>query len=66
MGGPTTRPAGDTATHLRALRIRARRAGYRLVDESRTRNAWVLVDADDGEPLFAAPSLAEIEQYLNE
>ncbi len=59
------RVAPDTA-RLRFLMARARRAGYQLITEPKEPNRWTLVDLEEGERLFEAASLAEIERYLSE
>ncbi|BDT86148.1 hypothetical protein [Nocardia cyriacigeorgica] len=59
------RAAPDTA-RLRYLIARARRAGYQLIAEPKEPNRWTLVDLEDGERLYEAASLAEIERYLSE
>ncbi|MBF6455538.1 hypothetical protein [Nocardia cyriacigeorgica] len=53
-------------TRLRILMARARRAGYQLIAEATDPSRWVLVDSEDGERLFEATTLGEVEQYLNE
>ncbi|WP_280205734.1 hypothetical protein [Nocardia cyriacigeorgica] len=59
------RVAPDTA-RLRFLMARARRAGYQMIAEPKEPNRWTLVDLEDGERLFEAASLTEIERYLSE
>ncbi|MBF6097792.1 hypothetical protein IU510_06835 [Nocardia cyriacigeorgica] len=45
------------------LRARAARLGYRLVHTS---GVWALLDAEDGVPICAVRSLAEVEQWLDQ
>ncbi|BDU05655.1 hypothetical protein [Nocardia cyriacigeorgica] len=59
------RVASHTA-RLRFLMARARRAGYQLIAEPKEPNRWTLVDFEEGERLFEADSLAEIERFLRE
>ncbi|MET8798709.1 hypothetical protein ABZV91_20090 [Nocardia sp. NPDC004568] len=40
--------------------------GYRLVREPGTPPGWALLDAADGEPLYAAETLADIARYLDD
>ncbi|WP_280273250.1 hypothetical protein [Nocardia wallacei] len=56
-------PASDS---VRLLTVRAARAGYRLVHGLGGPHAWVLLDADDGVPLYSAATLDLIEQWLSE
>ncbi|MBF6346451.1 hypothetical protein IU409_23495 [Nocardia cyriacigeorgica] len=59
------RVAPDTV-RLRFLMARARRAGYQLIAGPKEPNRWTLVDLEEGERLYEAASLAEIERYLSE
>lgn len=53
----------DVNWHLcRELPLRAREMGYRLVHQP----CWVLLDAEDHRPVYSAPTLAYIEQFLDE
>ncbi|MGV9925199.1 hypothetical protein [Nocardia rhamnosiphila] len=47
------------ATHAESL-------GYRLVREPGTPLGWALLDAADGETLYAAATLTDIARYLDE
>ncbi|WP_416565817.1 hypothetical protein [Nocardia testacea] len=40
--------------------------GYRLVRQPGTPPGWALLDAEDGEPLYAATTLTDIARYLDE
>ncbi len=51
---------------MRLLAERAARAGYRLVHGLGGTDAWVLLDADDGVPLYSAATLDLIERWLSE
>ncbi|MGW5384420.1 hypothetical protein [Nocardia sp. NPDC003963] len=48
------------------LTAHAETRGYRLVRESGTAAGWALLDATDGETLYAATTLIDIAQYLDE
>ncbi|MBF6173740.1 hypothetical protein [Nocardia blacklockiae] len=54
------------ARRLWLLAERASRAGYRLMPGLGWPGAWVLLDAEDGVPLYAAETLDLIEQWLSE
>ncbi|MEU1955246.1 hypothetical protein [Nocardia rhamnosiphila] len=54
--------------HLASFDMVAARAGslgYRLAHEPGTAAGWTLLDAADGEPLYEAPTLADIARYLD-
>lgn len=54
--------------HLASFDMVAARAeslGYRLAREPGTAGGWTLLDAADGEPLYEAPTLADIACYLD-
>lgn len=48
------------------LAAHAESRGYRLVHEPGSPAGWSLLDAADGEPLYAATTLADIARYLDE
>ncbi|WP_063130650.1 hypothetical protein [Nocardia fusca] len=52
-------PFDTVAAHAGSL-------GYRLVREPGTPAGWALLDAVDGERLFAAATLTDIARYLDE
>ncbi|MEV2220524.1 hypothetical protein AB0E01_11650 [Nocardia vinacea] len=54
------------AARLQLVTVRARKAGYRLVRAPRPPYHWILLDAEDDEPIHSAAGLDEIEQWLNE
>ncbi|WP_328396961.1 hypothetical protein [Nocardia sp. NBC_00416] len=56
----------DTAATLRLLGLRAGDRGYHLTREPGEPCRWTLLDAQDGEPLHSASSLAEIARFLDE
>ncbi|MBF6170723.1 hypothetical protein [Nocardia blacklockiae] len=47
-----------------ALTVRAARAGYLLVHGPAAPHDWILLDAEDGVPLYAAANLELIERWL--
>ncbi len=49
-----------------ALTARAARGGYRLIRDSAQPYRWVLLDAEDGECLYSALTLEDIERWLDE
>lgn len=56
----------DHPTPFDMLAAHAASRGYRLVREPGTPAGWALLDAGDGEPLYAAATLADIARYLHE
>ncbi|BCK54995.1 hypothetical protein [Nocardia wallacei] len=48
----------------RQLTMRATRAGYHLIRAPWQPHDWVLLDAQHGDPIFAAPTLDHIERWL--
>ncbi|MFI7668591.1 hypothetical protein [Nocardia sp. NPDC049526] len=51
-------------TRVQLLTERAERAGYQLMRDPWPPYSWILLDAEDGEPLHSAPTLDLIEQWL--
>lgn len=51
---------------LEQITLRSRRAGYRMIRAPHPPYLWTLLDADDGMPLHAAPTLDQIERWLDE
>jgi hypothetical protein len=64
MNGPPERD--DHPAPFDMLAAHAGSRGYRLVRDAGTAAGWTLLDAVDGEPLYEAPSLADIARYLDE
>ncbi|MBB5918727.1 hypothetical protein BJY24_007639 [Nocardia transvalensis] len=58
-------PGSAPTTPFRFLAARAARAGYRLVRGDAPPHPWLLLDAEDGQPLHTATSLDQIQQWLN-
>ncbi|NKY88979.1 hypothetical protein [Nocardia veterana] len=54
-----------TAERLRMLGDRAANAGYRMVRDPAHREAWSLLDAEDGEIILPATTLDRIAQWLS-
>ena len=57
----------ETAEHTHSfdtLAERARNSGYRLIREHHEPPRWALLDAEDGEYLHTAATLAEIAWHL--
>lgn len=52
------------STHVQLLREQAVRAGYQLMRAPWPPYSWILLDAEDGEPLHSAATLDLIEQWL--
>ncbi|WP_280269881.1 hypothetical protein [Nocardia wallacei] len=58
---------GDpTWLRVRVVSERATRGGYHLVRDTAPPYRWLLLDIEDGECLYSALTLDEIEQWLNE
>ncbi|WP_433601072.1 hypothetical protein ACQPXH_04435 [Nocardia sp. CA-135953] len=52
------------SVRVHLLTERATRAGYQLIRDPWPPYAWILLDAEDGEPLHSAATLDLIEQWL--
>ncbi|GAB2704924.1 hypothetical protein [Nocardia thraciensis] len=56
----------DPVPQVRQVSARATRGGYRLVRDTTPPNRWLLLDLEDGECLYSALTLDEIDQWLGE
>ncbi|MBF6333351.1 hypothetical protein IU452_33165 [Nocardia transvalensis] len=58
-------PPDPQSERVRQVVQRARKAGYRLIRDPRLPHQWQLLDLADGERIYSAATLDQIEQWLS-
>ncbi|WP_280268542.1 hypothetical protein [Nocardia wallacei] len=62
---PNRPPLDDRPARFLHLATRAARAGYHLTRTLHAPYEWRLLDTEDGETIYTAPTLEQVERWLN-